>query len=252
MDKPKAPAPPVTPSATPSVPAGPSATAATTAPEPLSPAKIEELQRVEAEWVTRELEESIKLTQQYRSLYLTAVIVAVGWVLGQAVTTSPSVEGSLTLQSLRGRPDIAAVLCIIPFVNVLFGLLLLETSAQIRTLAQYRFLLGYEIGGRRPVWRWECWKSSPYGSTRAWTNPLNTLFAVSTVGLTATVIWFSHPATWSSAALALFWWSGVLINVVAAIIVGVLAIRFRETNFVAAEPPVRWDGLWPVPKRGRR
>ena len=35
----------------------------------LSPEKIEELQRIEAEWVTRELEEFVKLIQRYRSLY---------------------------------------------------------------------------------------------------------------------------------------------------------------------------------------
>lgn len=250
MDTTHAPAPPATPDKPPPTTSALSNQPVTTQPPPDTvplPPRIEEQMRTEAEWVTRELEESIKLTQQYRNLYLTTVIVAVGWVLGQAVSTTPAVDGQMTLHALRGRPDIAAVLCVIPFVNVLFGLLMLEITAQIRTLARYRFLLGFELGGKMPMWRWECWKSSRYGSTRAWTNPLNVLFAVSTVGLTATVIWFSRPATHGSAALALIWWSGLLINVVAAVIVVILALKFRQKNFVAAEPPVRWADLWPVP-----
>ena len=250
MNTTNAPVPPVTADKPPQPATALSPNPATTPETPnttaLSP-KTEELMRAEAEWVTRELEEQIKLTQQYRNLYVTAVIVAVGWVLGQAVSTTPAAEGQLMLQAFRSRPDVAAVLCVIPFMNVLFGLLLLEITAQIRTLARYRFLLGFELGGSMPAWRWECWKSSRYGSTRVWTNPLNILFAVSTVGLTATVIWFSHPATYRSGALRLLWWSGLLINVVAAIIVGILAVKFRRKNFVAAEPPVRWTGLWPVP-----
>ena len=245
-----APTPPVTPDKPPP-PAGALSPKPAANPETpdtsLAPARVEELMRAEAEWITRELEEQIKLTQQYRNLYLTTILVAVGWVLGQAVGTSPAVEGQMTLQALRGRPDIAAVLCVIPFVNVLFGLLMLEITAQIHTLARYRFLLGFELGGNMPAWRWECWKSSRYGSTRAWTNPLNVLFAVSTVGLTASVIWFSRPATHGSGALALLWWSGLLINIAAAVIVGILAVKFRQKNFVAAKPPVRWSGLWPVP-----
>jgi hypothetical protein len=213
----------------------------------LEPNKIEELQRLEAEWVTRELEEFIKLSQNYRSLYLTALIVAIGWVLSQALGTASAVAGQTSLDILRVRPDVAAVLCVIPFVNVLFGLLMLETTAQIQTLARYRFLLGFELGGQVPAWRWECWKSSKYGSIRSWTNSLNILFTVTTVGLTITVLWFSHPAIKSSGALFVLWWSGLCLNVIVALVVSTLAFRLRHQNFVAANPVVRWADLWPVP-----
>jgi hypothetical protein len=209
--------------------------------------RIEELQQIEAEWVTRELEEFVKLIQRYRSLYLSAVFLAIGWVLSQAVatTTNAAPVPPLSLDALRLRPDIAAVLCVIPFVNTLFGLLMLEASAQIQTLARYRFLLGFELGGGQPAWRWECWKSSSHGSIRAWTNPLNMLFTVSTVGLTISVLWFSYPAIPGSKALALLWWSGLFVNTIVAFIVGTVAYKLRRQNFVAAKPKVTWADLWP-------
>ena len=100
----------------------------------LSPEKTHELQRIEAEWVTRELEEFVKLLQRDRSLYLTAVFLAIGWVLSQAVSTTSSLA-NVSFDALRFGQDIAAVLCFVPFVNVLFGLLMLEVTAQIQTLA---------------------------------------------------------------------------------------------------------------------
>ncbi len=133
------------------------------APENTRPCeRTEELQLIEAEWVTRELEEFVKLIQRYRSLYLTAVFLAIGWVLSQAVSTisNSSTVANLSFDALRSRSDISAVLCVIPFVNVLFGLLILEATAQIQTLARYCFLLGFELGHNAPAWRWECWKTS--------------------------------------------------------------------------------------------
>lgn len=211
--------------------------------------RIEELQQIEAEWVTRELGEFVKLIQRYRSLYLTAVFLAVGWVLSQAVaTTSNSLTvPHLSFDALRWRPDIAAVLCVIPFVNALFGLLMLEASAQIQTLARYRFLLGFELGRNEPAWRWECWKSSRHGSIRSWTNPLNVLFAISTVSLTISVLWFSHPAIRASTALTVLWWSGLCVNVIVSFVIGILAFTLRHQNFVAADPSVNWADLWPMP-----
>lgn len=213
----------------------------------VSAEKIEELQRIEAEWVTRELEEFVKLIQRYRSLYLTAVFLAIGWVLSQALSSISSSSNHSSFDALRFRQDIAAVLCVIPFVNVLFGLFMLEATAQIQALARYRFLLGFELGGNAPAWRWECWKSSKYGTIRAWTNPLNVFFTVSTVGLTVSVLWFSWPATSASTALAVFWWSGLSVNIIVAAVVGILAFKLRHQNFVAADPAVRWVDLWPVP-----
>jgi len=123
----------------------------------LSQEKTQELPRVEAEWVSNELQEFVKLLQRYRSLYLTAVFLGIGWVLSQAVSTTSSLA-NISFDALRFRQDIAALLYFIPFVNVLFGLLMLEVPAQIQTLARYRFLLGFELGENAHAWRWECWK----------------------------------------------------------------------------------------------
>src|SRR6266498_2528001 len=105
-------------------------------------AKVEEFQRIEAEWVTREFEETVRLVQRYRSLYLSAVFISIGWVLGQVINSSSRLasasqpQDQITLDALRNRPDVAAVLCLVPLVNVLFGLLILEATSQIQSLAR--------------------------------------------------------------------------------------------------------------------
>ncbi len=80
-----------------------------------------ELQLAEADWVSNEHDEFIKLIQRYRSLYVTAIFVAFGWALGQILSSPPT-----TLEGLRSRADIAAVLSVLPLINVLFALLMLE------------------------------------------------------------------------------------------------------------------------------
>ncbi len=213
--------------------------------------RFAEFQRLEAEWVTRELEECVKLVQRYRSLYLTAVFLAVGWALSQIITATSASSSSgnpvtaMTFDSLRQRPNIAAVLCLVPFINVLFGLLMLEATAQIQSLARYRFLLGFELGGNLPVWRWECWKSSKHGSVRVWTNPLNVLFTMVIVLLTVAALWFSHPAIGGSRALVGLWWTALGMNLIAAAVIGVVAFKNRRHNSVAAPPPTTWSQLWP-------
>ncbi len=109
-------------------------------------AKVEEFQRIEAEWVTREFEETVRLVQRYRSLYLSAVFISIGWVLGQVINSSSRLasasqpQDQITLDALRNRPDVAAVLCLVPLVNVLFGLLILEATSQIQSLARHNFV----------------------------------------------------------------------------------------------------------------
>ncbi len=77
---------------------------------------LPELQRMEAEWVTRELKDFVRLIQRYRALYVTAIFVALGWSLGQVVNT----PGGATIDSFRLRPDVAAILCIVPLLNVFY------------------------------------------------------------------------------------------------------------------------------------
>jgi hypothetical protein len=165
------------------------------------------------------MQEFVRQIQRYRSTYVTAIFLSVGWVLGQmlgAATGSgtgatPPVRPD-TLDQLRQRPDIAVVLCVIPLVNVLFSMLMLEANAHIQSLARYRFLLGIELGAGSPAWRWEIWKTTREGSIRAWTNPLNVFFTLVAVTLTAAALWFSLPAAWNSRALWYMWLSSLVIS----------------------------------------
>jgi hypothetical protein len=128
---------------------------------------LPELQRMEAEWVTRELEDFVRLIQRYRALYVTAIFLALGWSLGQVVNT----PGGTTIDAFRLRPDVAAIFCIVPLLNVFFVTLMLEAYAQMKSLARYRFILGFALGSGKPPWRWEIWKESEQGSIKYWTAP---------------------------------------------------------------------------------
>lgn len=147
------------------------------------------LKKMEAEWVSQELAEFVKLTQQYRILYITAVFVALGWVLGQLLSAQ-----NVDLLVMRKRADIAVILCFVPLVNILFALLMLEAMAQMQSLARYRYVLGIELGEQIPIWRWEIWKSGSQGSIRLWTAPLNIFFSFFICILSIGSLWFAYPA----------------------------------------------------------
>ena len=95
---------------------------------------LRDLQLKEAEWVWSEMEDFVKLIQRYRGLFLTAVFAGIGWVLGQALEAIPpgTEASSNTLDALRRRPDIAAVLCILPILTSFFVVLILEASTTCR------------------------------------------------------------------------------------------------------------------------
>lgn len=215
-----------------------------------------DLQKIEAEWVTQELAESVKLIQQYRILYLTAVFLVFGWVMGQLIG-APGLQAPVqTLMRQRQRTDIAFVLCFIPLANVLYALLLLEMTAHVQTLARYRFVLGYALGNRSPAWRWEIWKSSKVGSVRAWTAPLNSFFATFLVILSAAALWFAHPAVRAakSLSLQLLWLAAIVIPVSLLLVSAVTGWRSRKRNNVAVTPDEDevWEGLLPFSSANKR
>lgn len=109
--------------------------------------------------VSRELDEFVKLIQQYRALYLGAIFVAVGWVLGQTVGGGAAPQGGMqipppTVETLRHRQDVAAVLCVVPLLSVFLAALVTEAYAHMKSLARYRFILGFALGNGTPAWRW--------------------------------------------------------------------------------------------------
>ena len=221
--------------------------------------RLRDLQLKEAEWVWAEMEDFVKLIQRYRGLFITAVFAAVGWLLGQALNSGgfTSVNTPDTLMALRRRPDIAAVLCIVPILATLFVVLMLEAQFQIQSLARYRYLLGIVLGEGKPVWRWELWKEVPEGSVRAWTNPSNVYFGLAALILTSGALWFPWPALAVAASpmLSVFWWSALTITVSFVVLAIVLGVRNIRANRVArALSKDLWDQLWrdPTARSGRR
>lgn len=206
-----------------------------------SKGELSSLQRMEAEWVSQELAESVKLVQQYRVLYLTAAFVTLGWVLSKLLDNDNSQATTVAagaLEMARNRTDIAVVLCFVPLVNALFAFLLLETAAHIRTLARYRFILGYELGRQSPAWRWEIWKSSDIGSTRGWTAPLNVLFALFLVILSIGALWLAYPAAQTRISVELYslWIAGMIISLALLVVSAITGFRYRHRNHVALVP----------------
>lgn len=209
---------------------------------------------MEAEWVARELDEFVKLIQRYRALYVSAIFITVGWVLGQAVggsggaaSVSPNAGATAptTLEAFRQRPDIAAILCVIPLLNVLFAALVAETYAHMKSLARYRFILGCALGGGAPAWRWELWRETDEGSTHSWTNPLNIFSAFILFIFTAGALIFPFPAVWNSAS----WWLGTLwslalvLSVALVVVLVVLGRRNQHRNAVADPLTIKWSNL---------
>lgn len=216
--------------------------------ESSAPASLPELQRMEAEWVTRELEDFVRLIQRYRALYITAIFLAVGWTLGQAA----SAPGQTSIETFRQRPDVAALLCVIPLLNVFLVALGLEAYHHMKTLARYRFILGFTLGGGMPAWRWERWRETPEGSTQSWTGPLNILSSIILIMLTASSLWFPFPAVRNSQTWALRWlWAFALLTVIGLVVVLIVTgIRNRGRNAVADPPSIDWSSLWPPSNEG--
>lgn len=204
---------------------------------------LTELQKMEAEWISRELEDFIRLIQQYRALYLTAIFIAVGWALGQ----SASAPKQDTIESFRARPDVAAILCIIPLLNVFIIAILLEAYHHLKSLARYRFVLGFTLGGGEPAWRWERWRETPEGSVQSWTGTLNGFSLLLLMLLTVGALWFPIPAVWGSRTWVLpaLWLFGVLSVAGLVLLVIVVGYRNRGRNAVADPPSTRWHDLWP-------
>jgi hypothetical protein len=175
----------------------------------------------EAEWTWSEMEDFVRLVQRYRSLYVTALFVSIGWVLGQALGVAPGTadpassqvtsQGAalptteVVLLRLRERPDIAAVLCIIPMLNAIFFLLMMEAARHLQSLARYRYLLGWKLAHNTgPIWRWELWKETREGSVRAWTNPSNVFLGLLALILTVGCFAFVFPAVNRSGFCSLY------------------------------------------------
>lgn len=225
-----------------------------TPPDGSARAGTSELQRMEAEWVARELDEFVKLIQRYRALYVSAIFLAVGWVLGQAVGGGGSATGTppnagatppTTLEAFRQRPDIAAVLCVVPLLNVLFAALVAETYAHMKSLARYRFILGCALGDGAPAWRWELWRETDEGSTHSWTNPLNVFSVFILFILTAGALIFPFPAVWNSGSwwLWVLWSLALILPAALIVVLAVLGKRNRHRNAVADPPTKRWSDL---------
>lgn len=212
-----------------------------------------ELQRMEAEWVSVELGEFVKLIQRYRALYISAIFIAVGWVLGQAVGSAGSaslgpnggVVSPATLESFRQRQDIAAVLCIVPLLNCCFALLVAETYANIKSLARYRFILGYALGSGTPVWRWERWRECSEGRTHVWTNSLAIFSGCILLSLTVGALVFPFPAVWSSNSWWLWsiWGLALGLSIALVIVLTILGKRNWNRNAVSDPPTIQWSDL---------
>jgi hypothetical protein len=203
---------------------------------------LPQLQLVEAEWISNEHDEFIKAIQRYRSLYLTAIFIAFGWALGQVLGSAPT-----TLDTLRSRPDVAAVLSILPLISVLLAMLMLEAHAHAADLARYRYLLGRELGGGDPAWRWNLWRERHKQSIlRRPTMVLNILSAVLFFFLNATALWFSYPALGTSKRLWVLWGPSLVVFVgliAAATIVGIYWLTGKPVVTRAPADAEEWEKL---------
>jgi len=236
-----------------------SASPLTGTPEPASskPTQInlKRLQLKEAEWIWHETVDSIRLIQRYRGLYVTAVFLSVGWVIGQVLIASinagnptPNVPvHQFSLEPLRSREDLAILLIVIAAVNMLFMFLMLESYAYVRSLLRYRFILGYELGGNMPAWRFERWKDTREGSIRRWTATLNTLFFLICVFVTTTALAFPFPAMKNgNMFIKAAWGAVVLLFLILAGVTILLGLRYRKQAGAASVPTIRWEDLGDV------
>jgi hypothetical protein len=189
-----------------------------------------ELLLKESEWAWSEMEDFVRQVQRYRLSYATALFASLGWILGQLVDPT---NQSLTLDAVRARGDIAGVILLVPMLNGLFFLLMMEAAMQVQSLARYRFLLGCALGKGAPVWRWEVFKLTPEGSIRPWTTPSNIFLAVLVLILTAGTFWFVQPSAASSREVAIFAWLSGTYTAALIVSIGVAGLKRRTQNDVA-------------------
>ena len=226
--------------------------AGSSVPSPgIPPGRMRRMQLREAQWVFAEMQDFVRLTQRYRATYLAAVFAAIGWLLGQALGPGSKEQ---TLDALRQRGDIAAVLCVVPLLNAFFVVLLFEAQFQMQSLARYRFVLGHELGEGSPVWRWELWKETTEGSYRTWTNPSNIVFGVVALTLPTAALWFGFPAVWNShgALLWSFWLFSATVFTALIVLAIVLGITNIDKNTVGRPRRTRWSDLLPKEPTRRR
>jgi hypothetical protein len=181
---------------------------------------LPQLQLIEAEWISNEHDEFIKAIQRYRSLYLTAIFIAFGWALGQVLGSAGT-----TLENLRTRSDVAAVLSVLPLISVLLAMLMLEAHAHAADLARYRFLLGRELNEGSPAWRWNLWRERHKSSIlRRPTMVLNILSAVLFFFLNGVALWLSYPALGHSKWLWVLWGPSLIVFVGFMVTAGIVGI----------------------------
>jgi hypothetical protein len=206
----------------------------------------------EAQWVWSEMEDFVRLIQRYRGLYVTAIFASIGWLLGQVATTAravPEIEPAQLIVQLQNRVDIAAVLCIVPVLNSFFVALIFEAQFHMQSLAQYRFLLGRELGRTLddggPVWLWELWKQRPEGSIRPWTIPSNVAFGLTALVLPSGALWFALPAVRSARSIMLwsFWGFSAATFVGMLLTAIVLGLLNRSRNRRELPWSVSWSAL---------
>jgi hypothetical protein len=204
-----------------------------TLPSQLQNPSLAQLQLIEAEWVSNEHDEFIKMIQRYRSLYVTAIFLAFGWALGQVLSSQAT-----TLEALRSRTDVAAVLAILPLINVLFAMLMLEAHAHAADLARYRFLLGKALNDGSPPWRWNRWREKHKSSVlRRPTMILNIFSAVLFLFVVAGAFWFSVPALKGNSWLWVLWGPSLGIFIAFLMAVGIVGIYWLRGEAVVTRHP---------------
>lgn len=204
---------------------------------------LAQLQLIEAEWVSNEHDEFIKMIQRYRSLYVTAIFLAFGWALGQTLSSQAT-----TLEALRSRTDVAAVLSVLPLINVLFAMLMLEAHSHAADLARYRYVLGKALNtDGSPPWRWNVWREKHKSSVlRKPTMILNIFSAVLFFFVVAGTFWFSLPALRQNRWLWVLWGPSLGIFVAFLIAVGIVGLYWLRGNAVVTKRPAvaeQWTEL---------
>jgi hypothetical protein len=191
-----------------------------------------ELLLIEAEWVWSEMEDFVRQIQRYRLTYVTALFASIGWVLGHLVDPA---NAAFSLDQIRANPAIASVILLIPMLNGLFFILVMESARQLQSLARYRFLLGCALEGVRPAWRWELFKLTKEGSIRSWTTPSNIFLGVFALFASIGAFLFVNPAVGNAVVNVLRWVSGTYTAALAVAVIWAGWTR-RHENDVADEP----------------
>lgn len=206
---------------------------------PLAGAELAANLRLEGEWITAELAEVIKQIQHLRTIYVTALFVLSGWVLAKLLERPANTDPLATLN----EPEIAVVISLLPIINLLFFLLLLQANAEMQSLAKYRIILGCKLGNGEQVWRWPEWRRTTYEPV-AWAAIVNIAFgivALLVAGL-ALLVSFTPLKAYANGAFLCLWIAGAVISaaiLVGAIIIGISYLLSRNTP----RRPPSWDSL---------